>query len=102
MDITSVKDEWDDLPRLLAKRKLYMVGLPAICAPYVIDDQVSIEYTGAHGSTTTTEVFHQIDESTTPVKWTTRQREKFLQAARSGAIKLVRRDSSTWPLYILN
>lgn len=44
LDITSVKDEWDDLPRLLAKRKLYMVGLPSICAPYVIDDQVSIEY----------------------------------------------------------
>lgn len=42
LDSSFVKDEWNDLPRLLARRKLYMVGLPAICAPYVIDDEVEI------------------------------------------------------------
>jgi hypothetical protein len=39
LTFSSTRAAWRDLPRLLARRKLYMTGLPAECAPNVVDDE---------------------------------------------------------------
>ncbi|KIM23330.1 hypothetical protein M408DRAFT_332417 [Serendipita vermifera MAFF 305830] len=81
LGFSNARVAWKELPRLLARRKLYMTGLPADCAPNIIDDEV--------------------DPLTTPASWNNEKCDKFLAAAHSGNIKLVRRDTNLLILFQL-
>ncbi|CAG7855010.1 SubName: Full=Uncharacterized protein {ECO:0000313/EMBL:CCA77718.1} [Serendipita indica DSM 11827] len=70
---------WLQLPILLARRKRCMSGLPSICAPNIVNDEV--------------------DPNCIPSKWSDSQIQKFLDASKAEKLRLVRRDPNRMILF---
>ncbi|KAG8813481.1 hypothetical protein FRC17_001556 [Serendipita sp. 399] len=79
LDWKGMDNSWADLPKMMIRRKLYLKGLPRICTPHIVNDEVHTD--------------------SLPSFWAPVQQDEFLRAARSGSMKFARRETDEAVLF---